>query len=150
MDNSVYLAGPITGLSFGTASSWRDNASLYLREYGIVTFSPLRGGVNLIHEPCIKDRYEESVLHTQKAFTTRDRWDVSRCDLLFVNLLGAKEISVGSVGEIFWADAFRKPIVLAMEKKNVHQRPIIRELAGFIVEDFDTAIQTIADILISG
>ncbi len=148
MDNSVYLAGPITGLSFDTASSWRDEASLYLRDYGITAFSPLRGGVNLIHEPCIKDRYEESVLHTQKGFTTRDRWDISRCDLLFVNLLGAEKASIGTIVEIGWADSYRKPIVLAMEENNIHQRPIIREIAGFIVENFDTAMQTIVNILV--
>ena len=65
---------------------------------------------------------------------TRDRFDATRCDLLFVNLLGAKETSIGTVMEIAWADLLRKPIVLAIEPEgNIHDHGMIKEAIGFRV-----------------
>lgn len=60
--------------------------------------------------------------------------------MILVNFLGAKKVSIGSVMEITWADAWRKPIIIVMEKDNVHAHAMIKEVAGFIVSDLDEAI----------
>jgi len=39
----------------------------------------------------------------------RDRFDVQTCDLLLVNLLGATSVSIGTMFELAWTDAWRKP-----------------------------------------
>ena len=74
-----------------------------------------------------------------------------RCDALLVNLLGAKKVSIGSVLEIGWADAFRKPIILAIEKEgNPHDHAELKEVANFIVDNLDEAIELAIKILLPG
>jgi hypothetical protein len=74
--------------------------------------------------------------------------DVMRCDAILVNFLGATKVSIGSVLEIAWADAWRKPIIIVMEKENIHSHAMIREMAGFITSSLDEAI-TIATAILS-
>lgn len=142
----VYLAGPITGLSYGDATDWRKEFAKKLPSY-IQAVSPLRGKRYLDNEKIIKDSYEIHPLSGQKGITCRDRMDVGRCDLLLVNFLGAKKVSIGTVMEIAWADAWRKPIVLVMEPENVHSHAMVREVAGFIVPTLDEAAIVVTAIL---
>ena len=91
---------------------------------------------------------DENVISCQKGLTTRDRWDCMHCDLLLANLLGAKEVSKGTMIEYGWADAFRKPIITIIEREgNVHDHPIIRELTGFRVEDLEEGLEVARKIL---
>jgi hypothetical protein len=46
---------------------------------------------------------DQDNLLTQKATFHRDLFDVTRASVLFVNLLGAKIVSVGTVMEMAWA-----------------------------------------------
>jgi nucleoside 2-deoxyribosyltransferase len=73
--------------------------------------------------------------------------DVMRCDMILVNFLGASKVSIGSVMEIGWADAWRKPIIVVMEKDNVHSHAMIREVAGYIVSNLDEAIKIVIAVL---
>jgi hypothetical protein len=57
-----------------------------------------------------------------------------------VNFLGSRRVSIGSVMEIAWADAWRKPIVVVMDKGQLHDHSMIREVAGFVCRDLDEAI----------
>ena len=38
----IYLAGPITGLSYGAATDWRFTASSILESVGITPLNPMR------------------------------------------------------------------------------------------------------------
>ena len=90
----VYLAGPITGLTWKDATEWRDTVRCVLQPFGISCYSPLRAKNYLSHldenNGGIADSYpkELSPLSTGRGITTRDRWDATRCDVLFVNFLG--------------------------------------------------------------
>lgn len=140
MKNSlVYLAGPITGLSYDKSANWREYVSKKLPKH-IKALSPLRGKDYLKSEKALEDFYDINALSTQKGITCRDRYDVMRCDLIFVNLLGATRISIGTVMEIAWADILRKPIILVMEDGNIHSHSMIREVSGYIVKDLEIAI----------
>jgi hypothetical protein len=79
---------------------------------------------------------------------TRDRFDATRCDVLLVNLLGAKTVSIGTVMEIAWADNVRTPIVVAMEAKgNLHEHAMITEAIGFRVPTLEEAIDVVKAII---
>ena len=39
---------------------------------------------------------------------------------MLVNLLGLEKITLGTMVEYGWADAFRKPIITVIEKKEIH------------------------------
>jgi len=143
----LYCAGAITGISYAGSTDWREYVSQKLPPF-ITAVSPMRGKKYLSQEKSIRAAYEEIPLSSQKGIMTRDRMDVMRCDMTLVNLLGTEKVSIGSVMEVAWADAFRKPVILVMEKDNLHSHPMLREAAGFIVSDLDEAI-TIAIAVLS-
>jgi hypothetical protein len=145
----VYLAGPITGLSWDDATAWRKQVASELEPLGITCYSPLRAKNYLSHLNKLADNYPDFGLSTPKGITTRDRWDAMRCDVCFVNFLGATKVSIGTVMEIAWADSKRIPIVIAMEKDNPHQHSMIIESVGFVCPTLEEAIHTTKALLIN-
>jgi len=141
--NTVYLVGPITGLSYGEATDWRDYAVKDLSEHNIKGISPMRCKEYLMQEKILADEYNQKVLSCAKGITTRDRWDCHRCDAILVNFLGATKVSIGSILEIAWADAAGKPIVLIIDKDNIHQHAMINEIAGFVVRTLDEGLAVV-------
>jgi len=146
----LYLAGPITGLSYGQSTDWRQYVADRLPSY-ICPVSPMRGKKYLEGEQKIAASYEEIPLSCQRGITCRDRHGVMSCDMLFVNLLGASVVSIGTVMELGWADMLRKPIVLVIEKEgNIHDHPMIREVIGFRVDNLDDGIKIADAVLMTG
>ncbi|MDX1607598.1 MAG: nucleoside 2-deoxyribosyltransferase [Candidatus Spechtbacterales bacterium] len=144
----VYLAGPITGLGIDDATDWRNNAIEKLAKHNIDGLSPIRGKKYLLLEKTdIKDSYEDEVLGSQKGITTRDHFDVMRSDMILVNFTEAEKVSIGSVMEIAWAHAYRKPIVLAMQGGNPHDHAMVREVSGFTLSTLEEALEVIVAIL---
>jgi nucleoside 2-deoxyribosyltransferase len=145
----VYLAGPITGLSYKGATDWREFARDDLAKAGITGLSPMRAKHYLAHLKSLSGTGEEyadlGVLSTQKSVTARDRFDTRTADVVLMNLLGAERVSIGTMIEAGWADAFRVPIVLVIEPTNLHHHMMLREVAGFVV--LDEALHTIKAIL---
>ena len=145
---SVYLAGPIRGLTYNDSLDWRSKVSGELYSAGIVPFSPMR------HKEFLKDKKslpysdESNVLSSTKGIMTRDRLDVMRCDLVFANFLGADKVSIGTIIELGWADAFRKPVVIVMEEDNIHRHAMIDQIPGFIVTTLDDGIDIVKRVLL--
>jgi nucleoside 2-deoxyribosyltransferase len=146
MKPKVYLAGAITGVGFGDATDWREAVKQLL--YDCDVFSPMRCKEYLKGEKIIRDNYADTVLSNKKGITTRDRNDVMRADLLFVNLLGVQRVSIGTVMEIAWADMRRIPIAIAMDEDNPHRHGMIEEAAGFVVPTIQDAIDVTRAILL--
>jgi nucleoside 2-deoxyribosyltransferase len=147
MTKIIYLAGPITGLSYEGATSWRQYAIEKLKP--IFGLSPMRGKDYLLDKQCLAaEGYSDTVLSTPKAITARDRFDCQRADLLIINLAGAQRISIGTMIEIGWADSKRIPIILVMERGNVHEHAMVSETCNFIVNTLDEAIDLAKTILI--
>src|SRR5689334_14211258 len=98
MKPQVYLAGPITGLSYAGSTDWRHYAINKLANAGIKGWSPMRGKEYLAQLEKISGTGEEYVhlgaMSTPKGVINRDRWDATRCDLLLANLLGATQVSI--------------------------------------------------------
>lgn len=143
----VYLAGPITGLSYKDCLSWREHVA---RKFppNIICLNPLRGKKYLVGETNIGGNYDFHPLSTPQGIDCRDRNDVTRSDLVFVNFLGATDVSIGTVMEVAWADILRKPTIIVMEEDNIHYHKMIRGAAGFVVSDIDQAIQITLTILL--
>lgn len=148
MEPLVYLAGPIAGMQYGNSTSWREYVARSLTNYHIQTLSPLRGKTYLKDEVHIQDSYEDQVLSSRRGLTTRDRMDVMRCDMVLINFDGADRVSIGTCIEVGWADAWRKPMVIVMDEKNLHYHAMIRECAGFIVPTLDDAIKVVRHVLL--
>ena len=147
--SKLYLAGPITGLSWKAAADWRDYVTQALEGTTIVAFSPLRGKKYLKGEKSVQSSYEAYPLSTQKGITSRDHWDVLTSDCIMAYVLGADKPSLGTVLEIGWAHAYRKPIIMIMEKEgNPHNHPMIREIVSYTTADLDEGITLIKTLLL--
>lgn len=149
MSPSVYLAGPIAGQSYVGATTWRINTRYRLAVAGIDSWSPMRFKDCLADEAVLGDIYA-GPLFTGKGIVTRDRFDVMRCDLVLANFLGVERISIGTIIELGWADAWRKPIVIVAEQDNLHRHAMLLEIAGCVVETLPEAIELVIDILSGG
>jgi nucleoside 2-deoxyribosyltransferase len=150
MQPSIYLAGPITGLTFGQSESWRDYVKGKLDgNYKVKCFSPLRAQEFLKDHGIITPHpYDENPMTTGDAIMTRDFWDVQRTDLTFANLLGAPRQSLGTVMELGFAYALRKPVILLMEKSgNVHDHAMVRKAGAFTTDNIDEGIELVKAML---
>jgi len=147
MKHSCYLAGPISGLSYNDSIAWRTTIQKQLADVGIVGMSPLRHTEYLQSESDIKDSYENHVLSSKKGIFTKAYFDCSQCDVLLVNMLHAKTVSIGTVMEIAWAYSFNKPIILVMDKDNIHNHAMIHEARPLIVKNMNEAFDTVVSLL---
>lgn len=140
MEKRLYLAGAIKGLTYKGSTDWREYAKQELAKYGIIGVSPMRAKEFLKEEKLIEGVYE-NVLASQPGIIARDRFDVRTCDIVLSNLLGLEKITIGTMVEYGWADAYRKPIITVIEKDgNPHDHPFIRELTSFRVETLDEGL----------
>lgn len=151
MSKLVYMAGPITGLTYDSAVDWRDYTKSQLARYGIRGISPMRAKEFLKDLPSMPSDTSAADPHgigLPRGFVTRDRLDLSRCDVVLMNLTGAERVSIGTMVEVGWADAFRKPVVLVIEPQgNIMEHGFIRQLTQYQVPDLKTGIETVAAIL---
>lgn len=150
----VYLAGPITGLTYDGAAEWREEFAAALSDVGLTAYSPMRAkqylrAVGEIDSGGSTSTYKElHPLSDQAGIVARDRNDVRTADLVFVNLLGAERVSIGTVMEIAWADAYRVPVVAAIDPGGIHDHAFIRGMVGFIAHDLETAMECVKAVLL--
>lgn len=146
----VYLAGPISGLTYGEGQEWRSYFSGAI-DPRIKAYSPLRGKQYLAKYGALEEgQYDQvSPLSTDKGITARDRADCMGADLVVFNMLGAQRVSIGTMVEMGWCDAARRLAILIMEKEgNIHDYPMVREIAHFRVSNLLDAIKLSEIILL--
>ena len=149
---SIYLAGPISGLSYKDCTQWREDFARAV-EPSIQCYSPMRYKSYLSNEGVIKDQYDQittTPLSTQKGIMTRDFFDCERADVIVANLLNSKKVSIGTCMEMAWAFQNHTPVIAIMEEKdNPHDHAMIRETIGFRVTNVKEAIELAKAILIT-
>jgi len=152
MKPKIYLAGPIRGLNYEGATSWREYAKQVFADVGIDAFSPMRAKTYLKNDTAIDSsdsNYSAFPMSVPPAVVCRDFTDATTCNALLVNLLGAKIISIGTIFEIAWGFQARIPIVLVMEKTgNVNEHMFVRQACAFQVDNLDEAIHIAKAILL--
>lgn len=148
---AVYLAGPISGLGYGAAVDWREDAIAELAAAGIKGLSPMRAKEYLSGETDLDKNCklygDINVLSSPRGIMARDRFDATRCDVLLVNLAGAAKPSLGTIMEIAWADLKRTPIVAVMEAGNVHEHAMIDQAIDYRVDTLAEALAIVKAIL---
>ncbi len=143
-----YLAGPMTSLSYKESIGWREHVAQALDSDNLKTLSPLRCKKFLEYEGTLHALgYSGNVMTTSRGVIARDRFDCTRCDVLFVNLLDAKQISIGTAMEMAWANLKQIPIVCIMEEGNIHEHAILSETIDFRVDIVDEGIEVVKAIL---
>lgn len=146
---NLYLAGPITGLTYQKATAWRQDIRnrLKLKTAGWNPISPLDGWefIESQHEGPIPAFFEDEQEQDGAAKAVRDdlaKIDMSRAVLL--NLHGAKYPSIGSMAEMGYAFARTLPIVTIVRDDEVHWHPFVTNLSYTVVDSFDQAVLALA------
>lgn len=156
---TVYLAGPITGVSYAGCTDWREEIQRRLAP-GIVGLSPMRAKKYLAVFDSVPNCMQQEaaaaaddwsrVFATQSGIMARDFYDCTHADLVIANLLGATTVSIGTVMEIAWCHATRTPLILVMESEgNLHEHGMLREAGSWRVDNLDDAVRVANAVLLA-
>lgn len=138
---TVYLAGPMSGLTWKEMSEWRCEAAEKLQVHGLQTITPTRAKPFLKDPALIRRRWIRDV-----AVSRRDRNDLKNASAVLMNLSMTEAISIGTMVELGWADAFGVPVILVVQPGAV-QHVFLRALATEIVYSLEEGITAILELL---
>lgn len=138
MNKSIYLAGPIAGLTYKGCTSWREEFYHFFKKHDIDAYSPMRGKIFLEEFDEMEDAHDAHFLSSQKTITLRDRNDATTCNLLIANFKGARKTSIGTCIELGWADANQIPIIAIIDEVGIHDHAILKEIS-IVVETLEQA-----------
>lgn len=157
----VYLAGPITGLTYDQAANdWRKDVTEKLRDLAphIHPFSPMRGKQHLVKHgvkplPGAPNSTRSKAISTDRAIITRDSHDVRTADALFINFLPAMltgRVSIGTVWEMGHASAFNIPMIVVSTPDNPHHHLFVEATAGYVVDNIAEGLEILIHLFTPG
>lgn len=147
-----YLAGSIGGIFYNEAINWRSRI-LSTPIEGVKFISPMRDKEYLKHEKRIAtdcNEYQDTLLSNPKAIFNRDSYDIRSCDFIFVNLpkvINDIRPSLGTVWEIGYAAALRKPIILVTDDPDYFNHPLLSLSSGWIVDTVDKGLDVVRSLV---
>jgi hypothetical protein len=148
----IYLSGPITGTS-APEDNWRAAVRRKLSP-GFTFFDPsLQSADRSIgYLRSLTPADELGRLRHGKFTADRNRHQIAKSDALLCNLLHAKDrVSIGSVGEIHWANAFNVPIIIIRESRgNIHDHAILNAIASELCFSLDDACNVLIGMFNKG
>lgn len=149
--HKVYLAGPIKGKTIEESSRWREDMEERLDDLGVVTYNPLKfiPKEAISPETILSDAPGiEGVIHTKDSIYKRDFYNMKDSTIVLANLLGAGQVSIGTMVELGWASWKGLPIIVVMEKEgNPHQHVFVSGAASFLVDNLDDAVEIIRTLI---
>ena len=133
---SIYLVHPISGLTYEQVMGYyKEKRELY-GSLGYTVFNPMTGKKQLRPEVEYKAHgVLGNPVATNHSIFERDNWMLHTVDVVFADLLGCKNISIGSCMELAVAAHLRKHTVAAIEPGNPHMH-------AFVLEAVDTQFDT--------
>ena len=150
VDRYVYLAGPIFGVSFEDATSWRVWVKTHLVP-GIKSVSPMRGKEFLRGKKMIEAGYpEEPILGADMPVASRDFFDIAKADLLFAYLpeaVSKERPFCGTLLEIGAAIQARTPVVLVSDDPRIRNCPLIKGKVGWQLDTLEMGVAAINSVL---
>lgn len=151
---TVYLSGPITGLTYeGARCDWRPGFAKKLPAH-IHPLSPMRVVGSMMPEQGLEDMPQADGVRAMlinRAILARDEADLRTADAVVANFLGAKRVSLGTVAELGMAHVLRKPVVLIMEDDDtLHEHPFVTAIGTFRTASIEEAAEIVTHLLTPG
>lgn len=145
---TVYLAGSITDCDKSEANDWRHAAMARLVQHGIAGISPLRC------EPLVGERYllvhQDPRFGTARAIASKNFFDVQSCDMTLAYMpraINERRLSIGTLCELAWAHALRKPTILVSDYDFVLEHPVVQANCSWILSTIDEALDVAIGVL---
>jgi nucleoside 2-deoxyribosyltransferase len=143
----VYLAGSITGATYGEANDWRFDFGVRLQRIGVTGVSPLR--CEPIRGATYSPTNADPKFGTARAIASKNKLDVQTCDLTLCYMpqsVNAARLSLGTIIELAWATAFGKPTILVTDYPLLQAHPVVQANASWLLTDLDEAFEVIEGI----
>lgn len=144
----IYLAHPISGLSYDEIVTYYEDTIYQLPRYEILC--PMTAKPALRNEKRLRAFDYDYPTATNKAILRRDHWMVEQADIVYVNLIGATEVSIGCVAELAWAWHLCKHTVVALEKESIHWHAFVIEMSDIIWDTHNEAIKYLNSLSMKG
>lgn len=143
----IYLAGPITGFTVEEVITNITSHASRLSIMGYDVLHPFIGscGVSIINGPL--QPYGYTGISSDHSIFCRDKWCVLQADIIIVNLIGAKRVSIGSMMELAWASDHNKHTIVVIEDNNMHQHAFVKEAADLIFTELDSAFDYLEKLI---
>jgi nucleoside 2-deoxyribosyltransferase len=135
---TVYLGGPITGLTWDDAAAWRSHAAHELFRSGWKYLDPMRGEAEQFGFTST-DILPSTFAGDGEAHA-RDLFDIDRATVGLFNFTGSERASLGSACEIGYAYARGLYIVSVVPEGNVHDHLFVNGLSGAVRSSLDDAL----------
>jgi len=150
---TVYLAGPITGLTHDEARyGWREQFKRLMPAH-IFCNSPMRGKEMLKKFGILTsgNGYPDNELTTSSGITTRDFNDVRTSDCMIACFLESRGLSAGTFMEYGFAHALRIPIlgIGSVDDPNL-QHLMAQSVLGWRVDTMEEAANIVSLLLTPG
>ena len=144
----IYIAGPITGLSYEEVMNrFRGQAALY-KHYGYDVLCSMVGKDYLKEEKFLHGEGYSTPASNSHAIKGRDMWMVRQCDIILVDFSAGDAASIGSCFEMAWASMLGKHIVTVIPEGNVHKHAFVTECADVVftnIEDANSYLKNLAE-----
>jgi len=156
---TIYLAGPISGLTYGKARhGWREFLAEELQRAGldhIFCNSPMRGKDFLMQVDGLLGSsaldYPTNAMATAAGITTRDYNDVKTCNAMVACFLESSGLSAGTFMEFGFAWALQKPIIVIGPPDDPNVRHVMAErVAGYRVDTIEEGVFLVGHLLTPG
>lgn len=113
----VYLGGPITGLEFDEAVKWRNELKELPWPEGWTWLDPMRE-----KEQFRMDGPLPSTFDAGSDAVRQDLDDIDQCEIVLMNLAGARTASIGTMAEMGYAYHQGKYIIAVLPERERAQR----------------------------
>lgn len=144
----LYLAGPVSGLSYIDSIEWREKVKIDLEATGKYTcVSPMRGKEYLSHIADFAPVGKPNDLNYNHYVFQRDHYDVHRADVVLANLEGAKRVSIFTMMEMAWAYQNNTFVLTVMEPGNIHEHLCTYHVSSAVVSKLDDAVNYLKHVL---
>lgn len=142
---TVYLAGPITGMTEKDARDWRVDPLAKLAAMGMRGIDPLRS-----EPPDVSGvyggTYADLKFGTSKAIASKNIIDVKSADIVLCYMpqhLSPTWPSVGTLAELFMAHAWGIPTVVVTDEPRLAKHPLVQHAASWMLPSLDDALELI-------
>lgn len=136
MKQFIYLSGPMGGCKFKEMTEWRAYATEKLDSDTVKCISPTRSFTE-----------DFTPKETDKWINRRDYNDCVRSQVVLVNLVGMKHLSIGTIMEVAWAYQKQIPIVCVCEADGPQNHPMMKDSITHEVFTLDEGIAAAKELL---
>lgn len=145
----VYLTGPITGTQDDAITDWRAAVRFALaKKVEIIDPSTFPYDSSLAYQQTEPLAEEMRRLMHGRFVVDRNRHYVQSSDVVLANFLNSTRASIGSIGELFWANAYGIPIVIVREPEhNVHDHAMLNAIASITCHSIDDGCKAVQNLL---